>query len=82
MRLPKHSGANLGIVFCHFNTEVGDLWEYLWFVPYRDLVRMCPPAKDGLLHFVAGMNRRGSSRHADYLINKRGLANRILEFMR
>ena len=28
------------VVFCFFDTEEGDLWDYLWFVPAPDLLKL------------------------------------------
>jgi hypothetical protein len=81
-RPPTHAGDNFGFVFCHFDVSQGDLWQYLWFVPCRDLLKTATPLSDGRLHFVSGMTRRDTNQYNRFLIDKRGLANKLLEVMR
>ena len=45
----------MAIIFCFFDTEEGDLWDYLWFIPAPDFLKMANKLKNGkMLGFVAG----------------------------
>jgi hypothetical protein len=71
------------IVFCFFDTEEGDLWDYLWFVPAPDLIKHANRLNSGnMLGFVAGRQRRESNKWDNYLIDKRDLANQIIAQMK
>ncbi len=70
------------LVFCLFDTEQGDLWDYIWLVPATEFVKKANKLQGGtLLGFVAGRNRNESNKWDQYLIDKRGLANAIIEHM-
>jgi hypothetical protein len=74
---------SMAIVFCFFDTEEGDLWDYLWFVPAPDFVKKANRLKGGrLLGFVAGRKKKESNKWDQYLIDKRDLANTIVAQMR
>lgn len=71
------------VVFCFFDTEDGDLWDYLWFVPAPDLLKAANQLDGGrLLGFVAGRKRKESNKWDSYLIDKRDLANQIIAQMK
>jgi len=71
------------VVFCFFDTEEGDLWDYLWFVPAPDFLKFANQLDGGrLLGFVAGRKRRESNKWDNYLIDKRDLANQIIAQMK
>lgn len=70
---------SVALVFCFFDTEEGDLWDYLWFVPAPDFIKMANKLDSGKsLGFVAGRTRRESNKWDRYLIDKRDLANTII----
>lgn len=70
-------------VFCFFDTEEGDLWDYLWFVPAPDLIKLGNKLDGGrLLGFVAGRQKKESNKWDNYLIDKRDLANQIIAQMK
>ena len=70
-------------IFCVFDTEEGDLWDFLWFVPTPDLIKLATRSHNGkLLRFVAGRTRRDSNKWDKYLIDKRDLANQIIAQMK
>lgn len=73
----KHAMA---LVFCNFDTEQGDLWDYLWFVPAPDFLRGATTTGEWLT-FVAGRQRRDSNKWDGNLIEKQGVANMIIEQM-
>lgn len=74
---------SMSIVFCFFDTEEGDLWDYLWFVPAPDFVKMANKLHNGrLLGFVAGRKKKESNKWDQYLIDKRDLANQIIAQMK
>jgi hypothetical protein len=74
---------SMAIIFCFFDTEEGDLWDYLWFVPAPDFIKMANKLSGGkLLGFVAGRTRRESNKWDQYLIDKRDLANTIIDQMK
>jgi len=71
----------MGMIFCYFNSEQGDLWDYLWFVPAPDFIKLATKHGD-YYSFVAGRERRESNKWDDYLLDKPGLANRIITQMK
>ncbi|MCL4519484.1 MAG: HTH domain-containing protein [Thaumarchaeota archaeon] len=74
---------SMAVVFCYFDITKGDLWDYLWFVPAPDFIRAANKLKGGeALGFVAGRKKKESNKWDKYLIEKRQLANRIIEQMR
>jgi len=74
---------SMATVFCFFDTEEGDLWDYLWFVPAPDFIKMANKLDGGKsLGFVAGRTRRESNKWDQYLIDKRDLANTIIKQMK
>jgi len=74
---------SMAIVFCFFDTEEGDLWNCLWFIPAPDFIKKANKLQNGrLLGFVAGRKKRESNKWDQYLIDKRDLANKIIEQMR
>src|SRR3990167_1538312 len=49
---------SMAMVFCYFDTEEGDLWDYLWFVAAPDFVKMANKLQGGkMFGFVAGRKR-------------------------
>lgn len=74
---------SMAVVFCFFDTEEGDLWDYLWFVPAPDFLKMANKLDGGkLLGFVAGRKKKESNKWDNYLIDKRDLANQIIAQMK
>lgn len=70
---------SMAVVFCFFDTEEGDLWGFLWFVPAPDFLKMANKLDSGeLLGFVAGRKKKESNKWDQYLIDKRDLANGII----
>jgi hypothetical protein len=70
---------SMALVFCYFDTEKGDVWDYLWFVAGPDFVKKANKLKSGkMLGFVAGRKRRESNKWDQHLIDKRDLANAII----
>jgi hypothetical protein len=74
---------SMAIIFCFFDTEEGDIWDYLWFVPSPDFLKMANKLDNGkLLGFVAGRKKKESNKWDNYLIDKRNLANQIIAQMK
>ena len=74
---------SVATVFCFFDTEEGDLWNYLWFVPAPDLLKLANKLDGGrLLGFVAGRKKKETNKWDQYLIDKRDLANQIIAQMK
>lgn len=74
---------SMAVVFCFFDTEKGDLWDYLWFVPAPDLIKLANKLDGGqLFGFVAGRKKKESNKWDNYLIDKRELANSIIAQMK
>ncbi|MBU0999454.1 hypothetical protein KKG24_04120 [Patescibacteria group bacterium] len=73
---------SMALIFCFFDTEKGDLWDYVWFVPAPDFLKMSNKLMSGkMLGFVAGRKRKESNKWDEYLIDKRDLANGTLQQM-
>lgn len=74
---------SMAVVFCFFDTEEGDLWNYLWFVPAPDFIKMGNKLDGGrLFGFVAGRKKKESNKWDQCLIDKRDLANAIISQMK
>ncbi|HAV11750.1 MAG TPA: hypothetical protein DCX32_04410 [Candidatus Moranbacteria bacterium] len=85
----KASGVNdhysTATIFCYFDTEEGDLWDYLWFVPGPDFVRLANKISNNgkaMFGFVAGRKRNEANKWDNFLIDKRDLANAIISQMK
>lgn len=67
------------MVFCFFDTDKGDLWDYLWFVPAPDFIKLANKLQSGKNYgFVAGRQKKASNKWDGYLIDKRDLADLII----
>jgi len=74
---------SMAVVFCYFDTEEGDLWNYLWFVSAPDFIKNANKLTGGnMLGFVAGRQKKESNKWDNYLIDKRDLANQIIAQMK
>jgi len=74
---------SMAVVFCYFDTEEGDLWDYLWFVAAPDFIKHANKLNNGnMLGFVAGRKKKESNKWDSYLIDKRDLANQIIGQMK
>ena len=74
---------SMATIFCFFDTEEGDLWDYLWFVPAPDFIKKANQLMSGkMLGFVAGRQRNETNKWDQYLIDKRDLANAIIGQMK
>lgn len=74
---------SMALVFCFFDTDKGDVWDYVWFVPAPDFLKLANKLQGGKsLGFVAGRNRRESNKWDQYLIDKRDLASEISNQMK
>ena len=70
---------SMAVIFCFFDTEEGDLWDYIWFVPAPDFIKLANKLDSGRsLGFVAGRKKKESNKWDNYLIDKRSLANQII----
>ncbi|MHB1646586.1 MAG: group I intron-associated PD-(D/E)XK endonuclease [bacterium] len=71
------------VIFCFFDTDKGDLWDYLWFVPAPDFIKLANKLDSGkFLGFVAGRKKKESNKWDNYLIDKKNLANQIIAQMK
>lgn len=70
---------SMAFVFCLFDTAKGDVHDYVWFVPAPDFIRMAHKDKNDLLGFVSGKQKKDSNKWDAYMIDKRDLANRVIE---
>ena len=74
---------SMALIFCFFDTERGDLWDYVWFVPAPEFLKKANRLSEGkLLGFVAGRKKKESNKWDEYLIDKRELANTIIQQMK
>ena len=74
---------SMAVIFCFFDTEEGDLWDYIWFVPSPDFIKLANKLDGGKsLGFVAGRKKKESNKWDNYLIDKRSLANQIIAQMK
>lgn len=72
---------SMAIVFCFFDTDEGDLWDHLWFIPMPVFIKQATVVDNKKYgpqyNFVAGKGGKWE----DSLIDKQDLANKILEQM-
>lgn len=70
---------DMGVVFCVFDTEEGEMSNYLWFIPARDFLKNRPGfnKKYRRYIFVAGKGQKETNRWNRFLIDKRDLANQV-----
>ncbi|HAT9397970.1 HTH domain-containing protein [Legionella pneumophila] len=74
---------SMAFVFCLFDTEKGDVWDYVWFIPAPAFIKHAHRLDEGrMLGFVAGRNKKESNKWDEYLIDKRDLANQIISAMK
>jgi len=74
---------SMALVFCFFDTDKGDVWDYVWFVPSPGFLKLSNKLQNAkMLGFVAGRGRRESNKWDQYLIDKRDLASEILNQMK
>jgi hypothetical protein len=74
---------NLGIVFCTFNTEEGEMNDFLWFIPANDFIKGANYLKGyDEYAFTAGREQRETNKWNEYLIDKRDLGNQIIAQMK
>jgi hypothetical protein len=70
---------SMAFVFCLFDTAKGDVHDYVWFIPAPDFIRMAHKDKNDLLGFVSGKQKKDSNKWDAFMIDKRDLANRVIE---
>lgn len=74
---------SMATVFCYFDIEEGDLWDYIWFIPAPSFIKKANRLSGGKSYgFVAGRRRNESNKWDEYLIDKRELANLIIQQMK
>lgn len=71
------------VVFAYFDLSEGDLYPNLFCVPAPDLLRLTANDEKNTTDrvFTVGLNNLDKSKYAEYMVEKRELANRILEIM-
>ena len=72
----------MGIIFCFFNYETGDLWDYVWFIPWPDFLKHSIVSQWDTNHiFVSWTSRKWWNKRDGYLIDKRTLSETISRHM-
>ncbi|MBU2539577.1 hypothetical protein KJ786_00215 [Patescibacteria group bacterium] len=73
----------LGLVFCFFDTEDGDIWDYIWFVPAIEFIKLAKKSYNkklgSIYKFIAGRSQKDTNKWAKFLIDKRDLGNKIIK---
>lgn len=71
------------IVFIYFDLSEGDLFPNLFCIPAPDFLRLTANEKKNTTDrvFTVGLNHPEKSKYAEFMIEKRELANRIIEIM-
>lgn len=71
------------IIFVYFDLSEGDLFDQVFCIPAPDLLRLTQnEQKKGTNRvFTVGLSKPDISKYAEFMIEKRELANRILEIM-
>ena len=66
------------VVFVLFDTSICDMWDYVWLVPGKEIVRNGNLNNNNNRYaFVAGFNVNANNTWNDYLFKKEELANEI-----
>lgn len=71
------------LVFVFFDLTQGDLFDQVFCIPAPDFLKLTQndQKKTGNRVFTVGLNHPDRSKYAEFMIEKRELANRILEIM-
>lgn len=71
------------IIFVYFDLSEGDLFDQVFCIPAPDFLRLThnENKKPGHRVFTVGLNNPDRSKYAEFMIEKRELANRTLEIM-
>ncbi len=71
------------IIFVYFDLSEGDLFDQVFCIPAPDFLRLThnEHKKPGHRVFTVGLNHPDKSKYAEFMIEKRELANRIIEIM-
>jgi len=71
------------IVFAYFDLSEGDLFDQVFLIPGPDFLRLTKneDKKPGERVFTVGLNHPEKSKYAEFMIEKRELANRVIEIM-
>ncbi len=71
------------IVFVYFDLATGDFYDNIFCIPMPDFLRLTFNSNKNIKSrvFTVGLNNLDKSKYAEFMIEKRELANRILEIM-
>lgn len=71
------------LVFVYFDLSNGDLFDQLFCIPAPDFLKLTAneEKKPGERVFTVGLRHPDKSKYAEFMIEKRELANRIIEIM-
>lgn len=71
------------LVFVYFDLSEGDLFDQIFCIPAPDFLRLTAneDKKPGERVFTVGLRSPDKSKYAEFMIEKRELANRIIEIM-
>ncbi len=71
------------LVFVYFDLSEGDIFDHIFCVPAPDFLKLTKNAekKPGVRVFTVGLSHPDQSKYAEFMIEKRELANRIIELM-
>lgn len=71
------------LVFVYFDLSEGDLFDQVFCIPAPDFLRLTAneDKKQGERVFTVGLRNPDKSKYAEFMIEKRELANRIIEIM-
>lgn len=75
--------ARMLLVFVYFDLSEGDLFDQVFCIPGPEFLKLThnEKKKQGARVFTVGLNKPDKSKYAEFMIEKRELANRILEIM-
>ena len=74
---------SMAVIFCFFDVDKGDLWDYVWFIPAPDFIELADnKSSEKHLMFSAGRKKKELNKWNKYLIDKKSLANKIIEQMK
>lgn len=75
--------ARMLLVFVYFDLSEGDLYDHVFCIPAPEFLKLTENEnkKPGHRVFTVGLSRPDKSKYAEFMIEKRELANRIIEIM-
>jgi hypothetical protein len=75
--------ARMLYVFVYFDTTEGDLFDYIFCIPGPEFAKLTETEdnKNNQRTFTVSLNNPENSKYAEFMIEKRELANKVIEYL-